>query len=116
MEKLRTIAPFEANQALVCIVRLKESNMVKIRLARRGAKKRPFYHIVIADQRCARDGRYIEHIGFFNPIAAGKDEPVRIDLSRVDHWLATGAQMTDRVRDLVREYRKNPPVVAQAAK
>jgi small subunit ribosomal protein S16 len=90
--------------------------MVKIRLARRGAKKRPFYHIVIADQRAARDGRYIEHIGFFNPIAAGKDVPMRIDLARVDHWVATGAQMTDRVRDLVRAYRKAPAQEAVAAK
>lgn len=79
--------------------------MVKIRLARRGTKKRPFYHIVVADERRARDGRYIEHIGFFNPIAAGQEVPVRIDLARIDHWVATGAQLTDRVRDLVKDLR-----------
>ncbi len=87
--------------------------MVKIRLARRGAKKRPFYHIVVADERAARDGRYIEHIGFFNPIAAGQEVPMRVNLARVDHWIATGAQMSDRVRDLVKAYRKAPAEVAK---
>ena len=80
--------------------------MVKIRLARRGTKKRPFYHIVVADERKPRDGRHLELIGFFNPIAAGQEVPVRMDLARIDHWVGTGAQLTDRVRDLVRVYRK----------
>ena len=80
--------------------------MVKIRLARRGKKKRPFYHIVVADERAARDGRYIEHIGFFNPIAVGQEVPVRIDLARIDHWVGIGAQLSERVRDLVKDHRK----------
>lgn len=80
--------------------------MVKIRLARGGAKKRPFYHIVVCDQRARRDGRNLERIGFFNPIATGQEVPVRINLARVDHWISLGAQMSDRVRDLVAAHRK----------
>ena len=80
--------------------------MVKIRLARGGAKKRPFYHIVVADVRCKRDGRNIERLGFFNPAARGQEERLRVDTGRVDHWIGVGAQMTDRVRNLVSEARK----------
>jgi len=80
--------------------------MVTIRLARTGAKKRPFYHIVAADSRSPRDGRYIERLGFFNPIAQGQEVPLRIDLERVDYWISKGAKMTDRVSDLVKKYRK----------
>ncbi len=80
--------------------------MVTIRLARGGAKKRPYYHIVAADSRSPRDGRYIERLGFFNPIAKGQEEPLRIDLERVDHWLSQGARMTERVEALVKQYRK----------
>jgi small subunit ribosomal protein S16 len=80
--------------------------MVTIRLARGGAKKRPYYHIVAADSRSPRDGRYIERLGFFNPIAKGQEEPLRIDLERVDHWLSQGAKMTERVEALVKQYRK----------
>lgn len=80
--------------------------MVKIRLSRGGAKKRPFYHIVVCDERAARDGRNIERIGFFNPIATGKEVPVRIDLARVDHWVSVGAQLSARVRDIVKAERK----------
>ncbi|HHH13291.1 MAG TPA: 30S ribosomal protein S16 [Thiolapillus brandeum] len=80
--------------------------MVTIRLARTGAKKRPFYHIVAADSRSPRDGRYIERLGFFNPVAKGQEEPLRIDLERVDHWLSQGAKMTERVEALVKQYRK----------
>ncbi len=80
--------------------------MVTIRLARTGAKKRPFYHIVAADSRSPRDGRYIERLGFFNPIAQGQEVPLRIDLERVDHWLSRGAKMTERVAALVKQYRK----------
>lgn len=79
--------------------------MVKIRLTRGGAKKRPFYHIVAADERCARDGRFIERMGFFNPVAAGKDERLRLDLARVDYWVSVGAQLSGRVRSLVEESR-----------
>ncbi len=86
--------------------------MVKIRLTRGGAKKRPFYHVVVTDSRSARDGRFIERLGFFNPIAAGGEERLRLDLARVDHWVGQGAQVSDRVEDLVREARKS---AAQAA-
>lgn len=81
--------------------------MVTIRLARTGAKKRPFYHLVVADSRNARDGRYIERVGFFNPIATGGEDPLRIDLGRIEYWQSTGAQMSDRVADLVKSYRKS---------
>ena len=80
--------------------------MVKIRLARGGAKKKPFYHIVAADIRSRRDGRSIERLGFFNPVARGKEETLRVDLDRVDHWVGNGAIMTDRVAALVRNLRK----------
>ena len=80
--------------------------MVSIRLARSGAKKRPFYHLVAADSRRARGGRYIERLGFFNPIAIEGQEELRIDLERVDHWVAVGAQLSDRARKLVDNYRK----------
>ncbi|AJQ94476.1 30S ribosomal protein S16 [Gynuella sunshinyii] len=80
--------------------------MVTIRLARGGSKKRPFYHLTVADSRNPRDGRYIERVGFFNPVARGQEEKLRIDLSRVDYWVEKGAQATDRVAALVKEYRK----------
>ncbi len=80
--------------------------MVTIRLARGGAKKRPFYNIVVTDSRNARDGRFIERIGFFNPLAKGQEETLRVDLDRVDHWIATGAQVSDRVAKLVKDARK----------
>lgn len=77
--------------------------MVRIRLARGGSKKRPFYHIVVADKRNARDGRFLERVGFFNPIAAGQEERLRLELERVAHWVDQGAQMSDRVKKLVRD-------------
>ncbi|WP_456404808.1 30S ribosomal protein S16 [Thiolapillus sp.] len=80
--------------------------MVTIRLARTGAKKRPFYHIVATDSRSPRDGRYIERLGFFNPVAKENEEGLRIDLEHVDAWIAKGAQMSDRVAQLVGQYRK----------
>jgi small subunit ribosomal protein S16 len=80
--------------------------MVSIRLSRGGAKKRPFYHLVVSDQRSSRDGRSIERVGFFNPIAAGAEEELRVDLERVDHWVGQGAQMSDRVAALVKQARK----------
>lgn len=80
--------------------------MVSIRLSRSGAKKRPFYHLVAADSRRARGGRYIERLGFFNPIAIEGQEGLRIDLDRVDHWVSVGAQLSDRARKLVDDYRK----------
>ncbi len=80
--------------------------MVTIRLSRHGAKKTPFYHIVVADSRSKRDGRSLEKLGFYNPMARGKEEPLRVNLERVDHWLGLGAQMSDRVKDLVKRARK----------
>lgn len=77
--------------------------MVTIRLARGGAKKRPFYHLTVTNSRSARDGRYIERIGFFNPVARGNQERLRVDLDRVDHWVGQGAQLSDRVASLVAE-------------
>jgi len=80
--------------------------MVSIRLARGGAKKRPFYSIVVADSRRSRDGRFIEKIGFFNPIATGQEETVRIDLDRIEYWVGVGAQVSDRVAKIVKDAQK----------
>lgn len=80
--------------------------MVTIRLARGGAKKRPFYHVVVADKRAKRDGRHIERLGYFNPLAEDGDARLRLDMERLEYWLGQGAQMTDRVRSLLREWRK----------
>ena len=77
--------------------------MVTIRLARGGSKKRPFYHLTVADSRNARNGRYIERIGFFNPIARGSEERLRVDLDRVTYWVGQGAQTSERVNQLVKE-------------
>ena len=79
--------------------------MVKIRLSRGGAKKKPFYHIVVADSRKSRDGRNIERLGFFNPVARGQEERLRLNLERVDYWTGVGAQVSDRVKTLVSEAR-----------
>lgn len=77
--------------------------MVIIRLARGGSKKRPFYHIVVTDRRNRRDGRYIERVGFFNPVAVGQETPLRIDRERVEHWVSKGAQTSDRVAALLKQ-------------
>ncbi|MBL4607691.1 MAG: 30S ribosomal protein S16 [Pseudomonadales bacterium] len=77
--------------------------MVIIRLSRGGAKKRPFYHLVVADSRSRRDGRLIERIGFFNPVARGLEESLRIDHERVDYWVSQGAQLSDRVKQLLKQ-------------
>ena len=81
--------------------------MVTIRLSRGGAKKQPFYHIVATDSRARRDGRYLERLGFYNPVARSSAEPVRLDLERVDHWLSNGALMSDRVKKIVKSYRRH---------
>ncbi|AEF53658.1 MULTISPECIES: 30S ribosomal protein S16 [Marinomonas] len=81
--------------------------MVTIRLSRGGSKKRPFYHLNVADSRRARDGRYIERLGFFNPVARGQEERLRVDLDRVNHWVSQGAQLSDRAAQLVKEASKN---------
>jgi len=77
--------------------------MVSIRLSRTGAKKRPFYHIVVTDSRTARGGRCIERLGFFNPVAQGSEETLRVDRERVEHWIGQGAQPTERVASLLKQ-------------
>lgn len=77
--------------------------MVTIRLARGGSKKRPFYHVVVTDSRNRRDGRYIERVGFFNPVAKGNSEELRIDLDRIQHWISQGAKPSERVAKLMKQ-------------
>ncbi|HEY5715784.1 MAG TPA: 30S ribosomal protein S16 [Psychromonas sp.] len=77
--------------------------MVTIRLARGGAKKRPFYQVVVTDSRNARDGRFLEKVGFFNPTAQGQAEKLRLDTDRINHWVDLGAQLSDRVAKLVKD-------------
>ena len=80
--------------------------MVIIRLARGGAKKTPFYSVVVADSRNRRDGRFIERVGFFNPLARGQEERLRINAERLQHWVSQGAQMSERVAQLVKDSQK----------
>ena len=82
--------------------------MLKIRLARAGAKKRPFFHITVADSRKPRDGRFIERVGFFNPISKGKEVRLEIDQERLDYWLSQGANISDRVKTLIKENNETP--------
>ena len=82
--------------------------MVTIRLSRGGSKKRPFYSILVADQRRSTRGRFIERIGFFNPVARGKEESLRLDTDRLEHWVGTGAQMSDRVKQLYKQAKVVP--------
>ncbi|MEJ2416982.1 MAG: 30S ribosomal protein S16 [Exilibacterium sp.] len=77
--------------------------MVSIRLARGGSKKRPFYHLNVTDSRTSRDGRFIERLGFFNPVARGNEERLRVDKERVDYWVGKGAQLSTRVASLLKE-------------
>ncbi len=80
--------------------------MVTIRLSRGGAKDRPFYHVVVTDSRNPRDGRYIERLGFFNPLARGAEEKLRLDLERIEHWTSKGAQPSERVAKLIKQATK----------
>jgi len=80
--------------------------MVTIRLARGGAKNRPFYHVVVTDSRNSRDGHYIERLGFFNPLSRGNEERVRLDNARVEYWKSVGAQPSDRVAQLIKMANK----------
>lgn len=80
--------------------------MVTIRLARAGSKKRPFYQVVVTDSRNPRDGRFIERVGFFNPLAQGNAEELRVDLERVNYWLGSGATVSDRVNALIKRVQK----------
>lgn len=80
--------------------------MVTIRLSRGGAKKRPFYHIVVTDSRSRRDGRYIERVGFFNPIAVGQEVRLNVNMERVNHWISQGASTSERVGKLIKEQQQ----------
>ena len=80
--------------------------MVTIRLSRTGAKKRPFYHLNVAESSARRDGRFIERVGYFNPIATGKAMRLSVDLERVDYWISVGAQPSERVAALIKQARK----------
>lgn len=80
--------------------------MVTIRLSRGGSKKRPFYHLTVTDSRNSRDGRFIERVGFFNPVARGQEERLRVDNDRIAHWVEQGAQLSPRVAKLVEESQK----------
>jgi len=77
--------------------------MVVIRLARGGAKKRPFFNIVVADSRNRRDGRFIERVGFYNPIAGDGEEALRLAFDRIEHWRKRGAKLSDTVAGLVKK-------------
>lgn len=85
--------------------------MVKIRLARAGAKKRPFYHVVATESRSSRDGRFIERLGYYNPNAKGGEQKLQLDAERVAHWQKQGAQVSERVEFLL----KSAPAAAPAA-
>ena len=91
--------------------------MVTIRLARHGSKKSPFYHITVADRSAKRDGRFVERVGFFNPVAKGNSEELRVDLDRVDYWLSVGARPSERVQKLIQRARgiAIAPAAAEAA-
>jgi small subunit ribosomal protein S16 len=89
--------------------------MVTIRMNRGGAKGRPFYNIVAADSRARRDGRFVERVGFYNPIAAGGEEPFRIDLGRVAYWRGVGAQVSPSVERLLKQFAKQAKVAAVPA-
>lgn len=78
--------------------------MVVIRLSRSGAKKRPFYHLVATDSRKRRDGMSIERLGYYNPVARGQEVRLQMDLEKIKKWQDTGAQVSDRVKSLIKEY------------
>lgn len=84
--------------------------MVVIRLSRSGAKKKPFYHMVVTDSRKRRDGNYIERIGYYNPVARGAEVKLELDSQKLAHWEKVGAQLSDRVKSLVKEFKKNQTV------
>ena len=89
--------------------------MVVIRLARGGAKKRPFFNVVVADSRNRRDGRFIERVGFYNPIARDGQEALRLSLDRIDHWTHQGAKVSDTVAGLVKQATAAKPAAAAVA-
>ena len=82
--------------------------MLTIRLARSGAKKRPFYHISVADSRMPRDGRFVERVGYYNPIASGQEVRLEVDVERIDYWISQGAQPSERVLNLLKQNTESP--------
>lgn len=89
--------------------------MVRIRLSRGGAKGRPFYHVVVTDQRSKRDGRNLERVGYYNPICSGAEKRLVLDVDRINAWVAKGAQMSDKVRSLLKEAAREDGSAADAA-
>jgi small subunit ribosomal protein S16 len=89
--------------------------MVTIRLTRRGSRNNPYYHVVVTDHRKRQGGKSLEQVGFFNPRARKAEPKVRLDLARIDYWVSQGAQTSERVKHLVREYRKAAEAPAAAA-
>jgi small subunit ribosomal protein S16 len=81
--------------------------MIVIRLARRGTKKRPFYDIVVADKARACNGRFIEKLGYFNPIAQGDAVPLEMNMERIQHWIDQGAQPSPRIKSLLKQFEKS---------
>ncbi len=88
--------------------------MVTIRLTRGGANKRPFYSVVVTDSRNRRDGRFIERLGFFNPRAAAHEVGLQLNSERINHWIGLGAQTSDRVATLIKQYAKQPTATSAA--
>ena len=80
--------------------------MVTIRLTRRGGKKQPFYHLVVTDSRKRQGSTILEQVGYFNPVAKGKERRLELNVERIEHWIGKGAQPSDRVRHLVKDHRK----------
>ena len=89
--------------------------MVKIRLARAGAKKRPFYHVVATESRSARDGRFVERLGYYNPNAKGGEKKLVVDVARIDYWKGQGAQVSERVAYIVKNVPNSSGAEAPAA-
>jgi small subunit ribosomal protein S16 len=89
--------------------------MVTIRLTRRGGKNQPFYHVVVTDSRKRQGGSSLELVGFFNPVARGKEVRLRLELGRIEYWVGQGAQLSDRVKELVTRYRKQASLPGAAA-
>ena len=87
--------------------------MLTIRLARSGAKKRPFFHVSVADSRMPRDGRFVERVGYYNPIASGQEVRLQLDLERIDYWIGQGAQPSDRVLNLLKQNKETPEQTEQ---
>jgi small subunit ribosomal protein S16 len=89
--------------------------MVTIRLTRRGSRNSPYFHVVVTDHRQRQGGKGLEQVGFFNPKARKSEPTIRLDLTRIDYWVSKGAQTSERVSHLVREYRKQAAAAAEAA-